>query len=642
MEGGSLEDDPPWTVPLVRSFRHFHNPLLPIESAGYSIADSAVLWSQLPVNTQWPGGHYSWHDARSYYYNALTTTTKEAREENFAETFRAVGQVMHLVQDMSVPEHARNDGHALPAYEAWVAFTPQGQAATEAALNNPKPFDISVLRQSSPFSAATVPIARLFDSEQYNENSNPDITMSPDIGLAEYTNANFVSYDTAFTSGFTYPSRNPANSSVEQRDLPILDPFDATPTTRAYYYKIAHGETDSGQGYCLAGVDYLSFFRRWNPDTGSDDLEIMPIMDERVFADYARLLLPRAVGYSATLLQYFFRGDLTTSGIELKNSSGTITGLHLKIVNSTTDEALSNGNFIVSYRYRPAPTEDFVYGASYAVSSGQLNPPPNNCGGIYTFTFTQAIPATAVEPQYTLVFRGTLGHETSDAVIAKVVTLGPTGFTEEWNNGLTGNHTWLHTDLDFPEYNPDNGTTVNQVGGGLLVKENIRYAGHQTARSNESLIGEASIDAAGEYCIGYGLCLPYDFGTEFPVPITPCTVLDIKVDEMSVTPEIPYQSCPSVIGKGAYQGIILKFDNGVRLMFTVPGQEPPFGGYSSTLIPGVATSFNIFDAFAAINVPFAEGTKLLSINMSQQFNPLCQLSTEEHRQRMVVDYIRFE
>ena len=34
-------------------------------------------------------------------------------------------------------------------------------------------------------------------------------------------------------------------------------------------------------------------------------------LDPGVFADYAALLLPRAVGYSAALLDYFFRGRLS-------------------------------------------------------------------------------------------------------------------------------------------------------------------------------------------------------------------------------------------------------------------------------------------------------------------------------------------
>lgn len=216
-DGGRYEDKPPWTIPYRRSFNHFHNPLKALSSAGYGLGKSAVIWSQAAPKTQSPGGYYSWHDAREYYHAALTATSQEAREENFARMFRALGQVMHLVQDMSVPEHARGDGHVLPAYEEWVAKKPDGKALTVSALANPTPFDLSALRQPSPFAEAPVPIARLFDSRQY-DGSNPEVTTTANIGLAEYTNANFASGDTLFTKKFPYPSRK---SSVKEVDWAV-------------------------------------------------------------------------------------------------------------------------------------------------------------------------------------------------------------------------------------------------------------------------------------------------------------------------------------------------------------------------------------------------------------------------------------
>lgn len=39
------------------------------------------------------------------------------------------------------------------------------------------------------------------------------------------------------------------------------------------------------------------------------------VLDSRVYEDYAALLLPRAIGYSAGLLDYFFRGRTEFEGI---------------------------------------------------------------------------------------------------------------------------------------------------------------------------------------------------------------------------------------------------------------------------------------------------------------------------------------
>ena len=128
-EGGVKEDLPHWYMPYIRSVNHFHNPLeTDISKAGFSgiwgtgifSGESSILWSQEPSGEQSSGGHYSWHDVRDYFYAALTATDNTTRESNFAETFRGLGQLLHLIEDLSVPEHARDDGHYFPAYEEWV------------------------------------------------------------------------------------------------------------------------------------------------------------------------------------------------------------------------------------------------------------------------------------------------------------------------------------------------------------------------------------------------------------------------------------------------------------------------------------------------------------------------------------------
>jgi len=101
--GGKLED----SHIILRYLNHFHDP---ISNTGLLGSKSALEWALMETGTQL-AGDYSWWDARNYYFKALTDPDKETRETYFAKTFRAVGQVMHLVQDMSVPEHARKDGH---------------------------------------------------------------------------------------------------------------------------------------------------------------------------------------------------------------------------------------------------------------------------------------------------------------------------------------------------------------------------------------------------------------------------------------------------------------------------------------------------------------------------------------------------
>src|SRR5262245_55233780 len=55
---------------------------------------------------------FSLPDARDYQLGSLTAVTRESRERNTARMFRALGQVLHILEDMAQPQHTRNDRHA--------------------------------------------------------------------------------------------------------------------------------------------------------------------------------------------------------------------------------------------------------------------------------------------------------------------------------------------------------------------------------------------------------------------------------------------------------------------------------------------------------------------------------------------------
>jgi hypothetical protein len=104
-EGGVKEDEPFYT----RSLNHFHDPLKSWDSAGFKgTFKSSVVWAQdQGIFGSIFGGNWSWKKARDSFYKGLTISTKDDRDENLADTFRALGQVMHLVEDASVPAHVR-------------------------------------------------------------------------------------------------------------------------------------------------------------------------------------------------------------------------------------------------------------------------------------------------------------------------------------------------------------------------------------------------------------------------------------------------------------------------------------------------------------------------------------------------------
>jgi len=375
-KGGKYEDKP-W----YRSSFHFHNPLTKKGWWG-TRESSSIQWSQKSPGTQRHGGNYSWFDVRDYFLKALTSETKTERDKNFADTFRGLGQLMHLVEDLSVPAHTRGDWHIFAYnYEDWVVDNIKPSSFSQFS-----PVLLTEIGRSNTL--APVPIANLFDTNQY-EGDNPDITIESNIGLSEYTNANFFSLDTVFRY-FPYPSRN----SVKVSEYDIPDPRDPSRTvSRLYYYeKISDGD----KGYRLATVPILA-------DNDLDETEdtlvdTMPSLDHYVYKDYASKLLPRAVTYSAGLLMYFFRGKLE---VELLDGG-------LKITNKS-EETMHDGVFELYYDNEDGNRQKRRIDSGAEATT--LEPDDDQ-----TITFDP--PGDAA--YYILVYTGGLGNET-DAVVGKVV-----------------------------------------------------------------------------------------------------------------------------------------------------------------------------------------------------------------------------
>jgi hypothetical protein len=234
--GGRAEDEP-W---LVRSVRHFHNPLVePWDESGlWGKFESSIIWTQR--TDQSPGGHYSWQDVRGYFYTALTTEDQTTRDYNFAETFRGVGQLMHLVEDASVPLHTRNDAHVIFNYEEWVEeFRDDNHNDFEELLGNAERYgyDKSVLNYNLNLlpDNASIPIARIIDTDKYT-GDNPEVTKTEPIGIAEYSNANFLSNGTIpgtiFDGDFPYPYI----PDLPISEYGIMDPRDTSTTVIRSYF----------------------------------------------------------------------------------------------------------------------------------------------------------------------------------------------------------------------------------------------------------------------------------------------------------------------------------------------------------------------------------------------------------------------
>jgi hypothetical protein len=134
----------------------------------------------------------------------------------------------------------------------------------------------------------------------------------------------------------------------------------------------------------------------------------MAPLDKFVYADYADRLIPRAIGYSADLLEYFFRGEIDM--VPDDEAGGYV------IMNKTEEEM--EGTF---YLYYDNTDDERIRLWQMEFTLGPFDPDNPDSGDNKSYNIYFDEPDNAKEPgKYILVFRGRLGNET-DAVVGKIV-----------------------------------------------------------------------------------------------------------------------------------------------------------------------------------------------------------------------------
>ena len=375
-----------------RSYNHFHDPLKDWEDAGldnelleniyfinylkYPV--SAILWGLNPSEQDFMMnliGDWSWGKAKESYFIYLTgknfegesvADTEDERNAYLADSFTALGQIMHLLQDMSVPLHTRNDAHIFPlfdiqknywTYETYTKnnidtldFTPD----QPGDIPDPHFFEVPVIIQD-PIYTNLSPLVGLFDRNAYNDSDS--IPQSKILGLAEYSNANFLTKDTMWT----YPHPNKADTNINQIDWlnpEIIIADDGKIDARIYIRKTIGEEINH-----LAVVDYWTYEYFGHIETIPKGLTL----DDECWKEYASFLIPRAVGYSAALLDYFFRGSIEISIPDdgfyalTDNPATGFTGIKLNARNITENgEEMTNGTVELVIKYRLSQGDPFT------------------------------------------------------------------------------------------------------------------------------------------------------------------------------------------------------------------------------------------------------------------------------------------
>lgn len=438
-EGGFHEDNPSY-----RPLRHFHDPLKTNwdEAGLLSQYSSMIYWAQAtePGNSNSFYNEYSWGMARKYYHQALLTGS----EEEYAKTFRALGQLMHLVSDAAVPEHVRNDMHPFSRpYEKWV------QDIIETIEYDNFTVGSTIFSMAVSNASAPSPISAIWDHDEYR----PDGSNLPDgsnntIGLAEYTNANFWTEDT-FTD---YPHPRLDETDYDENICLNPEPVDAEDgeTDNRIYFSKNSG--DPVEHFAAAGYWYYQL-SMWN----APEVRYAFLLDNQCHQDYAEKLIPRAIGYSAALLDYFFRGTIAISPPD-EHVYSVIDGgtdqsfrtIKAKLHNTTPDEEMLDGTLVAVARYKrridyfpdlsdnepPVDTSrenDFTYSVSAPIEIESLAGDGANPEQ-FSFDFSDnPIPVGITDLYLQVAFEGTLGSEMEMAVAVGAVDLAEPNHLATWN-----------------------------------------------------------------------------------------------------------------------------------------------------------------------------------------------------------------
>ena len=403
-EGSAREDDIISTLDLARVRHHFYDPvydqpLAKMIAVGFRAHEWALEEPEPIV-----GQNFSWRDGRRAFLQALTAETPARREQELSATFRILGHVMHLVQDMGVPEHTRNDWHA-------------GKFAPLFPLGTPSLYEAWVDEQLEAYA-----LAGFFGA--YSPRSFPrrrDYWVTGDgKGLSEFTNRSFVSKATNFTkldegatgrdpeSGRSYPLPRLELSRRYLEDVAVEDPAPGgTPIAGVLtffgnqVFDLTSGEIDENRRLTTFGLfdadlvarhgDPLFTLNRYNVDAA------------------AGFLLRRAVGYSAGLLDHFFRTRLDIDVLEAGLAGPSV--VRIEGVNDGPD-AMHDGRLLlyaddVSGRRIPAAAigshPPIAAGAGAPIVSGLFELPPDverlvavYRGGLGT---EHAVPSSAPVPE---------------------------------------------------------------------------------------------------------------------------------------------------------------------------------------------------------------------------------------------------
>jgi hypothetical protein len=527
--GAIYEDDFP-PGPIYHFFDPRTNLPLRINSADYP---TATAWSIDFINSRtrtspdwvllgqgsspYAVNYYSFPKAREYLLAALTSPNRATRLTQSGLLFDSLGRMIHHIQDMAQPQHVRNDNHLSSEWvDVACGFGVETLSLCQSYL---------ALRRESTYESWTdksdvrsrLPLGG-YDPVYPGSGSPPDgiktfttprqFWTNSGKGIAEFTNRNFFS---AGTMDQAPPFTNaPFDVDVATLCNGAVPSCGVVPSGMlvTFFPSYVDDQFRSGDGPSVH--PYAASASIFDPEFNSYSGQRLRTVNRFTFAKDHQYLIPRAVAYSAGLINYFFRGQLevkaSDDGVYAivdnspanlgTNGCGTPCGFRkvkLKVRNTTPNDEMINdaanmGTLVVVAKfhlnncfqsdlsgefeaagYRGAfcrSTDEFVAvsNPNKVLTVGRAFPAQAT---EFTFPSDSPIPINATDLFLQVVYSGTLGSEIGGAVAVTTVDM------QEPTYLIFANHN------DYVNvYNPDGSylrTDPYQPAGRFSIHVDLRF-----------------------------------------------------------------------------------------------------------------------------------------------------------------------
>jgi len=420
-------------------------------------------------------------NARIYEIAALTNSTRALRDENLAHMLYALGHVLHLNQDMSQPDHVRNDEHKDEARRYIENY------GGKVYYKNPAGFPLKPQGWSYWQGKGFTQLLDFWDTGKYiggtSDALDQEAQGSTKLGLAEFSNGNFLGEDALYQSSigsdslhaFPFPELYHGTSLqtvLSQFSSATTVSFlqDGTPINRAVLSKIR-------DGIFITNHSVLKYYGTVFPNrlAGAIAQVSVTINDPNVQQEYHNILIPKAIEYSAGILDYFFRGSVSNIVVGYDPVSNQFTN---RIINMSP-QSFYGGTFSLY--------QDDANGLRTLIAQTNLD------GTLYDSSYYYIPSLNTLD----MVFPGSVSRTNKLLLVYQ----GAVGLDDIWDQNAVVSD-WFSPMVAQPAAYPDNIVVLADVGlspGGTTnaILESSDFAFNLTTNRYGAVINSAFFDDKG-------------------------------------------------------------------------------------------------------------------------------------------------